>query len=786
MPDFVGFILNSERLSAMPFTPVLRVILLQRNHPAFQSSIPALCIIGGCIAIYLSVWTGIILIASLVLFGSTKSLTYRSLLICLSGFWLIIVSSNRIVISQKTGRHNITGTILQIHEKPYGTRLLLHSKPHGKGIVQVKPGHPEIRPGCHIEALGFYTPISIGSNPGGFSQKKYFQSNGFGWSFNADSIKIIGTPNRMFRLITFVQRLLNNHIEKNIPGPSQGIFSAMLLGERRNLSTETKSAFSDSGMYHLLAISGLHVGIIGLILNALLKLCRLPHRLSLILSGTLLLIYIPITGTSISVVRAVFMFWGMIIYKLLNRPRTALHMLVYTAAVCLVWKPFQILHLGFQLSFCATFFLILYGPVFGKINQITLHRTFIYRYAYSTVSVSVLLLFATLPILSQSIHQIAPLAIIGNIGTIAAASGALFSGVLSFIFCFIPPVSGVFGHASHVFIQLLNWSVNGLSRIPLSHFWMASSGPIISLLLYLFLLLFPFMLRLKLWRPFLLMILCCYSFSFCASAVHRAFFTPIQVTFLDVGQGDACILELPDKTTIIYDTGPDRAGKKVLYPFLKSKGIQSIDLLIISHADRDHYGGGIELSKKVRIKRLLIPPNTDVSPHWSHWVDTLKATSAVTRVQCKDTLFKNPDVTLWTINPCPDNITTNRNEGSIVLILSAHGRQMMFTGDIGFKTEERLIENGAFDIDILKVAHHGSKYSTHTEFLSWCKPEIALISAGQKNRYQHPHPDVISRIREHGAEIYSTTRAGAVSIRVTKGSELAIHPFRNRIHPAEP
>ena len=257
-----------------------------------------------------------------------------------------------------------------------------------------------------------------------------------------------------------------------------------------------------------------------------------------------------------------------------------------------------------------------------------------------------------------------------------------------------------------------------------------------------------------------------------------------RITFIDVGQGDCSLFIGSEGTVCMVDAGSSsesKVGKYRIIPCLKYCGIDTIDYLFLSHSDDDHINAVPELIEDscISVKHIVISPYdegfTDIEMlALQNGIEIIYAFSGMT--------FSQEDMNIEVISPIEDRITqySDINEMSLVMQVDMSGKHILFTGDIGGKAEKILLESGVLkNIDILKVAHHGSKYSGCEEFLKEISPEEAVISCGISNSYGHPHVETLDRLGAVGASIYRTDRYGAIILTFLPSGEVEMEEYKH-------
>ncbi len=262
-------------------------------------------------------------------------------------------------------------------------------------------------------------------------------------------------------------------------------------------------------------------------------------------------------------------------------------------------------------------------------------------------------------------------------------------------------------------------------------------------------------------------------------ATHR----PLRASFLDVGQGDACVLQLPSGKVCVIDTGGklttqnDDMGRRVLLPYLRSQGIQQIDILLLTHPDEDHTGGAETLLKQFPIHTLIL--NTaEPSPilQTLHTIANERKVS-VRYAHAGEWIDFQDGVEMHILAPSPTLFTAKDNNKSLVLQVKYRKTSLLLTGDAEREEEEDLIARKVpLGANLLKVGHHGSHTSTSAEFLTAVHPQIAILSAGKNNRFGHPHPEVVERLSKAHVQTYRTDQHGAITCD-SDGESLTCTPY---------
>lgn len=615
------------------------------------------------------------------------------------------------------------------------------------------------------------------TNTGEFTYDEYLSKKGLAGQYNIEELLHCegqGIVQYLFDLKGYVI----NHIDRYVDDFTLAWIEAMIFGNRKYLDQETTEVFQEWGLTHLLAISGLHIGLLLMMFYfVFLYIVKMTVERVHFLLLCFLPIYPIIAGSQPSVWRASILAILLILIRKwkIRLPTISLLSIVFLLLVCI--DLYIIYQLGFQFSFFVTYAILLS-------KRIVIHNEW---GIFTGLKISLLSMFIILPIQLNAFYQFQPLSVVMNLFVIPYFSFFVLPFLLLILFVSISPTmlhlfSNVFHFVHEYFLTILLFLDQHISMI-----WTVGKlHPLLIILFYSCLLLFFIYFEQKKYKR---------TFFFGNILVLllmvQGLLPYIQdkgtVTMLDIGQGDAIVIELPyrkgvylidlaGKMNYDYSRASDKTYKQIIHPFLQSKGITHINGLFLSHADLDHIGS---------VEYLLAHYTVDyifTSPFFS---ETITNQYKEINTQFKHKQMKQNDRiqigdwSLHVLHPKMDLKETNAN--SLVMYTELGGFKWLFTGDITEKEEKALIQNyPELDIDILKVAHHGSKTSTSTEFLQKITPTISLISVGRDNRYQHPNTDVIEKLCQ-SSTVFRTDQHGAIYFNFTDqdGTFLTHLPYDN-------
>ncbi len=632
--------------------------------------------------------------------------------------------------------------------------------------------------GNKIMVSGTLKKFTPASNPGQFNEKLYYQIEDIDYKMIAD--KIIVRDNSYSRYYAFVEQIKNRLLKVYgflLSDKEAGTLTAMLLGEKYLLDEEIRQLYQINGISHILAISGLHVSLIGLTVYRLLKKMKIPIVISTFLSIFFIYSYGIMTDFSVSTNRAVVMMVLLLLSTLFGKTYDMLSGLALAAFVILLQNPLQIFSTGFRLSFAAVLGIAVIYPRLKKLfpanNQI-MNSLLISISAQAATTPFVLIYFYQFPTYSILINFI----ILPFVTVLALTS--IVAGIIGLIY--LPLGIFCIGGANYILI-LYEWICRIGSKLPF-HLITVGKPDDIRLLFYLlgFILFLWLAEKYNKWYTIFLPIVVTLLLLFPVQQSN------LKITFLDVGQGDAIYMESRSGTTYLVDGGSSdvkRVGISRLQPFLLSQGKASIDYTFMTHSDMDHISGLKELmnSGKIKIRNLILPDigNKD---------DTYKEIEALAKVNKiklhyikTGDIIKDGKLTIFCLHPAPEFVGENTNSYSTVLSVKYGDFDLLLTGDLEGKEEIKVIKElknkelwekqaqkdsdvlyPELRYDILKIAHHGSKYSTGREFLTQIRPEYSIISCGKNNRYGHPHMELVGRLEAVNSNTKTTYQSGAILV----------------------
>lgn len=558
-----------------------------------------------------------------------------------------------------------------------------------------------------------------------------------------------------------------------LPGAEQGLVRAMVLGDRSGLDPETEEAFRASGTYHVVAISGAQVALLaGLLLWPLRRLGVGPLPTALVVC-LCLVFYAELVGGQIPVVRAAVMAIVVVLGRAFDLEADLVNLLGLAAALLLLVRPCSVGDVGFQLSFLATLgILILTPPLLEKAPRLPLRLEVALAASFAAQA-------ALVTLLAWHFHRLAPAALLLNLAAVPLSGAVLVAGLGALAISVLasplgPQAGAVAWIAAHALIRtgdLVRWLPALDVRVATPPGWvfgLHAAG----------LVAFPDARRRK--RGLVLLGVAVVGLAVVGGAAKEAD-GRLHLTVLDVGQGDCLAIRSPRGRVLLVDAGGAAGGRfdfgeAVVGPYLWSQGIARLDGLVVTHAHPDHVGGVPFLLQAFRVGEVWEGPAPVADAPYAILDRTLRAARVERRTVLRGVRRNWDDVEIEVRGPRPRGRPpwTTRNDDSVVLSLRFGRVTFLLAGDIEAHGEAEL---GRVPAAVLKVPHHGSRTSSTPAFVAATSPRVAIVSAGFRNRFGHPHPDVLERYLSQGSLVFRTDRDGAVTVS-TDGSRIWVATFR--------
>lgn len=629
--------------------------------------------------------------------------------------------------------------------------------------------------GNEIMVEGQLLKPSQNTNPGLFNYRLYLQTKNIHFLINCseESLEVLskGKISKSTAIKIQFQKEILNILDRALDEKNSNIVSTIVLGDRSFLDDETSNRFRELGLSHILAISGLHIGIIYLFISYALRFLGISKRLSICLSLLFIWSYGYFISFPISVVRASVMFSILSLSNVIYRRYDSINSLSLAALILLLIQPLWVFDIGFQLSFVATASILLFN---SKI------RIFLTKYNKSFAKIFSPILsvqIGLLPILAYHFNSYAVLSFISNVILIPLYSIIL---VLVFLLIALSFFSINFaiglGVILNTLLDIANLIIDVLYKFSFANITLPSLSLGYILIYYCTLLICFKIIRIDFFVKKLNKLILSYIFMVIIYIIFR-FFTLNEtvIEFIDVGQGDSCLISTK-YNTILIDTGGSifgefDVGEKIVLPYLLKKGVNKLDAVFITHFHEDHSEGLLTLIENIKIDNLFIGYEAPFSQLYNDIMYYARINDVeVKKLSKGDLIYLDKHNIIEVHNPSFKTIVNhieNENNLSLVLELDSYNKKILFTGDIESEIEQEIVNDNRIEkIDILKVPHHGSKTSSTENFLKKLRPSYAVIQVG-KNSFGHPNQDVINRYNEIGAKVYRNDECGLIKVSVS-------------------
>lgn len=570
--------------------------------------------------------------------------------------------------------------------------------------------------------------ISVPNNntiPNNFNYKDYLYHKYIYYIIKIDKIKMISKNDNIFLNI-------KNSIYKRIDKIKYNNYLyAFILGKSYYIDSEVLNNYKINGITHLFALSGLHVSMFSSIILFILKKIKLSEKLSYFITSLFLIFFAFIASFTPSIVRSVLFFILSSInnvYYLYIKPK---YLLYIVFSILIFINPFYIYDTGFILSFCISFFILLFNEK-NKINNNLL----------SILVISILSTLSSLPIIINMSYEINILGFINNLFFIPYVTYIVFP--LSIIVVFISKLSFILN-----FLIIIMEYISKVSSNILNVKLIFPKMSLFLIIIY-YVLLILIVKKINLKKIFIIYL----SFLYFRCNFDKNNY----VYFIDVGQGDSALIVTKNNKSILIDTGGKVGSnyslmKSNVIPFFKSIGIRKLDYLFITHGDYDHAGYGIDLVNNFNAK--------------NRFTNKGKYNSLEKKLNIKsfnNSYIKIDNVEIYSLN---SKLYNNENSDSLVLLVIIDNYKLLFMGDASINTEKDIMNNYDIgDVFILKVGHHGSKTSSSEEFINSVNPKYSIISVGKNNKFGHPNKEVLDNLSN--SKIYRTDIDGSIMFKIKK------------------
>ena len=717
----------------------------------------------------------------------------------------------RSIASLGKGTHVLTGKVISIGKSTNSNYYIVDncsSDFYKLGRARLYFGDElksDVKIGNLIKSNASFIMINEPMNEGEFNQKNYYRSNGISFIAYAKDVEVVNDKyDRLRQKIYEIKLVIKDQIKKIFNKKDAGLFIGMLTGDRTEISKDQKIMFQENGIAHIIAISGLHLSILGLLLFAFLR-----KFLSLSTAAGIVSVFIFLYGifidASATSLRAITMLYVRFMSLAIGRTYDSKNTLYIIGFIFLLLHPYLLFNAGFQFSYLAIFALNTEVKIEGKkdfkIPAVVTLNVFLFPvtiYHYFTYPLySILLNLIVIPLMPFVL----------GFGILGLA--------LSFIYL---PLGRLSANIVHIIFVVYDKFCLLIDKLPYNLLWLGR--PNLYEILYYFVAVFLIIYALttlyktqkrskqripvdnmredsysaplqsdledgQIFKYRLLnisrVVICVILLVLTILSIGIRKKNDLRMTFVSIGQGDSILVESKD-TILTIDGGSTSNtsnGEYLLSPHMKSRAMNHIDYAFITHADSDHTNGILYLLENendLAIYNLVMPINAIGDKKFNNLrLAAINRGTKITYMEEKDTLKIKENLNIKVLSPDRASLSSKKmdaNEMSLTFRLDYNDHSCLFTGDIGNRMMNRMIHDDFdienMDVDILKVPHHGSKNSNVKEFFNIVSPKYAVVSYGKNNNYGHPNAETINSILETGAKVLKTGESGQIDIYLDK------------------
>lgn len=572
-----------------------------------------------------------------------------------------------------------------------------------------------------------------------------------------------------------VEELFNSNLDNS----SSNLMKGIIMGESSYLDENNISKYREMGLAHILAVSGLHIGIISGFLIFLFSHLGIKKKINIFIVLGIIWFYGFLIGFPPSVLRASIMFSFLFYAKTLAEPYDSINILFISFFILLIANPISIFNLGFQLSYTATFSILYFSPYINK-------RFYPYNNKLTyTLSGLLGIYIGILPVQLYYFNSFSIMGIFFNLIIAPILSFALILGGIMIILNYIVPIFNIFlGSILNFVLLIQEYLIDFLYIKGIGTIEFRSPSIFEFILYYIIVFIILRIIDFKKIQFSIKKVIFSYGMIFIVfNLLFIVFDNSMEIGFIDVGQGDAILLKT-NKSSYLIDTGGNEfsdfdIGENIVLPYLKKHGVSELEAVFITHFHLDHCKSLPLLMENIDIKNIFISYE---NPDNEIYQVIKEASIPVTILNEEDMIYLESDIAIEVVSPGIDfhKRGFSENDMSLTFNLSYYNMNILFTGDIESKTEEILSRKLKNEIYLLKVPHHGSKTSSTEEFLNILRPKVAVIPVGKNNFYGHPDAEVLHRYQAMETKVYRTDNMGMIKVKLNK-NKVEITPFLREV-----
>lgn len=621
---------------------------------------------------------------------------------------------------------NIKGKVIDIEQKQYYQKITIRYNLF-KVIVDDYSFNSNVKLGHVINVMGINKEIDVNHIPYGFNYSEYFYNNLYVWEIKTEQIEIIKKEISIYSLSNIVEVYLSHFFT----GDSLIVLKGFIVGDTTDFSDELNNALKVNGIIHLFAISGSHITLLIEVFSYILNKTKVKNKNKIL--NIVLGLYLLITKFSVSISRAVITYYVNQLCKYKKIKFSSLDISCIVFIMFIIINPYFMYNLGFVLSFLSTFLIILLSDYLKKINNIK-----------SIFIITLMINIFTLPLTININNEINILSPIINIIMISLVEGMIIP--ISFIVAVLPILKFGYTYIISGFL-LLNDKISEISYKSGLVIVVGDVSLVIVILYYLLLLLIILFLKNK---RIIKILFISFLFTLFLILFNIKIKTSPTITFLDLYNGESTLIEFNNET-ILIDTGEGKNNE--VTSFLKAKGIRKLDYLILTHNHYDHNGEAYNIINTFEVRNIVL--NIYDNSEFKNYSNVIFLKNDMT--------LKTKNIVFYCLSP--EIKSNNENNNSLVLYFTIDNIKFLFLGDIEEEIEKTI---PSLQVDVLKIAHHGSISSTSLSFLEKMKPQYCVIMSGIKNKFDFPNPIIIERIKKINSIPLTTKDKYTITLKIKK------------------
>ncbi|MGX9135341.1 DNA internalization-related competence protein ComEC/Rec2 [Rummeliibacillus sp. JY-2-4R] len=627
--------------------------------------------------------------------------------------------------------------------------------------------------GLTFQVKGELVPEALPAHQYAFSMEDYIESHGALGIYEIEQATYLQKKNSLSAILAEQRFAVKKHIENTFPKSLVAEAQALIIGEQENVDPDVERAYQKLGITHLFAISGSHIALLAILVNELLLRLGVRREHAKLVIMISLPIYACLAGGAPSVWRSVIVVEMVMIVKLFSYRLSIDDALSLSFILFVLYQPSIIFQIGFQLSFLATVALVFSNKILQSTQNVILQSFYL-------TSVCQLLVY---PLLIYHFFELSLSSFLTNIVFVPLFSFVVLpiNIVLLVLSAVFPSLAGLLFFIYEPLRGLITKIIMWLQAVPFQ-MWVTGRPSVIICCLAFIGVLAAFLFFEK--GKFVVAASC---IIIPAMVIHIApsLHKDVRITFLNVGQGDCALIELPfRKKVYVIDTGgllrfdqdfwkqskvEFEIGRRIVVPYIKGRGIRSIDTMILTHADADHVEGAEEVMEEIRVKEIHVTPNSWKKGVMQDVVQFMNSKKVPLGEKIMAMNWREGDVYFDYLSPADTHY--EGNDDSLVLLLRYGKFKILFTGDLEEPGELRLVNKKIQSIEnvtILKAGHHGSKTSSSEAFLVTTNPLLTIFSTGLNNRYGHPNKEVVKRYERLELNTLNTAEVGTIEVKLTE------------------